>query len=48
MAKLAHSSHDHFLPILYALGVVDPKDESEYFCEDYDLASVSMRSLLIQ
>lgn len=47
LAKLAHPSHDHFLPILYSLGVVDSKDKIDYFCDDYDLASVSMRSLLI-
>lgn len=47
LAKMAHPSYDHFLPLLYTLGAVDKKEEIEYFNDDFDMGSISMRSLLI-
>ena len=46
LAKLAHPSYDHFLPLIYTLGVADAKDRIHYFNEGFDLGSISMRSLL--
>lgn len=48
LATLAHPTYDHFLPLLYTLGVVDEKDEIAYFNDSFDLGSVSMRSLLVK
>ena len=46
LAKLAHPSHEHFLPLLYTLGMVDSRDNHSYFNEGIELGSISMRSLL--
>jgi 4,5-DOPA dioxygenase extradiol len=47
LTKLAHPTYDHFLPLLYSLGMADIKDRVSYFNEGIDLGSISMRSLLI-
>ena len=46
VSKLAHPTHDHFLPLLYALGLRSERDEVEYFNDAFDLSSVSMRSIV--
>ena len=46
LAKLAHPTYDHFLPLLYTLGAVDKQDSMSFFTNTFDLASVSMRSVL--
>lgn len=48
ISKLAHPSHDHFLPLLYSLGMASPTDEVKYFNEGFDLGSISMRSLILE
>jgi 4,5-DOPA dioxygenase extradiol len=48
LAKIAHPTYDHFLPLLYTLGMVETKDEIYYFNDDFDMGSISMRSLLIK
>jgi 4,5-DOPA dioxygenase extradiol len=48
LAKKAHPTNEHFLPLLYTLGVADEKDQLSYFNESIDLGSVSMRSVLLQ
>lgn len=48
LAKNAHPTYDHFLPLLYTLGAVDKSDEISYFNDSFDMGSISMRSLLIQ
>ena len=45
--RLAHPTPEHFLPLLYTLGVADPADELDWFNEGFDLASISMRSLVL-
>lgn len=47
LSALAHPSIDHYLPLLYAIGLRDEKDEVLYFNEAFDLGSVSMRSLIL-
>jgi 4,5-DOPA dioxygenase extradiol len=46
ISKKAHPTNEHFLPLLYSLGVVDAKDELSYFNESIDMGSISMRSVL--
>ena len=46
VAKLAHPTNDHYLPLMYALGVRDQKDEVTFFNDTLDMGSLSMRSVL--
>lgn len=48
IAKKAHPSNEHFLPLLYTLGVADDKDKLSYFNESIDMGSISMRSVLLE
>ncbi len=45
LSRLAHPTHDHFLPLLYILALMEG-DELDYFNDDFDLASISMRSFI--
>ena len=45
-ARLAVPTTDHYLPLLYALGRRDERDEVAFFNESFDLASISMRSAI--
>lgn len=47
IAKKAHPTYDHFLPLIYTLGASNQKDQITYFNDQFDLGSISMRSLLI-
>jgi 4,5-DOPA dioxygenase extradiol len=47
IAKLAHPTPEHFLPLLFPLGVADAKDELSFFNASFDMASISMRSLVL-
>ncbi|MDB5942625.1 MAG: dioxygenase [Ramlibacter sp.] len=44
VARMAHPSHDHYLPLLYAAGAVDAKEAPRFFNANYQSASISMRS----
>ena len=44
VAQLAHPTHEHYLPLLYAAGAVDPKESLRFFNNSYQSASISMRS----
>lgn len=46
VAKLAHPTYDHFLPLLYILGFQHQKDSPKFFNDDFDMSSVSMRSVV--
>lgn len=46
LATIAHPSNDHYLPLIYTLGLRDKTDEKMYFTENFDLGSISMRSVL--
>jgi 4,5-DOPA dioxygenase extradiol len=46
-ARLSHPTPEHFLPVLYPLGVADVADKLSFFSESFDLGSISMRSFLL-
>jgi 4,5-DOPA dioxygenase extradiol len=46
-ARMAIPTSEHYLPLLYVMGVADNKDELTFFNESIDLGSVSMRSMLL-
>lgn len=45
--RSAHPTVEHFLPLLYTLGVADAADRLDWFNEGFDLASISMRSFVL-
>lgn len=45
--KMAHPSIDHYLPLLYVLGAGSPDEKIIFPYEDFELGSLSMRSVLI-
>ena len=47
LAAIAHPTYDHFLPILYALGLQTAGEEIRSFCDGFQYKSVSMRSYRI-
>jgi 4,5-DOPA dioxygenase extradiol len=46
LAQLAHPTFDHFIPLLYVLGVQNKKDVPKFFNNEFDMSSVSMRSVI--
>lgn len=46
VAKMAHPTYDHFLPLLYVLGFQYPEEHAAFFNDEFDMSSVSMRSML--
>jgi 4,5-DOPA dioxygenase extradiol len=46
LAQLAHPTNDHYLPLMYALGLRDKKDNFSFFNDSFDLGSISMRSVI--
>jgi 4,5-DOPA dioxygenase extradiol len=46
LAALAHPSNEHYLPLLYALGLRENTDSVQFFNEEMDLGSLSMRSVV--
>lgn len=46
LATMAHPTNDHYLPLMYTLGLRDPKDEFQFFNDSLDMGSMSMRSVL--
>lgn len=46
-ARLAVPTNDHYLPLLYTLGLRDPQDRLAFFNDQFDLGSLSMRSLVL-
>jgi 4,5-DOPA dioxygenase extradiol len=43
-AQLAIPTNEHFLPLLYILGLREPTDSVHFFCDRVTLGSISMRS----
>lgn len=48
ISRLAHPTHDHFLPLLYTLGFQYHTEQPTFFNDDFDMSSVSMRSMIFQ
>ncbi|HZY15033.1 MAG TPA: 4,5-DOPA dioxygenase extradiol [Ramlibacter sp.] len=46
LARLAHPSHEHYLPLLHAAGAVDPGEKMRFFNDRFQSASISMRSVV--
>ena len=46
LARTAHPTPDHFLPLLYTLGLKDNDEQIQYFNDEFDFSSVSMRSFV--
>jgi 4,5-DOPA dioxygenase extradiol len=47
LASLAHPSYDHFLPLLYTLGLAGPGAEVRTFCEGFQWPGISMRGFVL-
>jgi len=46
-ATMAHPTYDHLLPLFYILGLQQKNEHITYFNDQFDMASISMRSMLI-
>lgn len=46
IAKMAHPSYDHFLPLIYALGFKSAGEHPEFFNTGFQMGSISMRSAI--
>lgn len=46
MAKMAHPTHEHYLPLLYAAGAVDARAPMRFFNTSFQAGSISMRSVV--
>lgn len=46
IATLAHPTNDHYLPLMYTLGLRDQTDQFQFFNDTMDMGSLSMRSVL--
>jgi len=46
VAKLAVPTHDHYLPLIYSIGVQDKNESVKFFNEKTDAGSISMRSFV--
>jgi 4,5-DOPA dioxygenase extradiol len=47
LARLAHPTHDHFLPLLYCLGLNEPGGAVRTFNDGFQWPGVSMRSFVL-
>ncbi|HXE21088.1 MAG TPA: 4,5-DOPA dioxygenase extradiol [Rhodoferax sp.] len=46
VAQQAHPTYEHYLPLLYAAGAVDAGEPPRFFNTSFQLASISMRSVI--
>ena len=46
LAKMAHPTHEHYLPLLYAAGAVDSNEPIRFFNTNYQGGSIAMRSVV--
>lgn len=47
ISQMAHPTQEHFLPMLYALGLAEEKEDVKYLFEGFQFGSASMRSFQI-
>jgi 4,5-DOPA dioxygenase extradiol len=47
ISRMAHPTEEHYLPMLYALGLAEEKDDIKYIFEGFQFGSASMRSFQI-
>jgi len=47
LARQAHPSYDHFLPLLYCLGAAGPQAKVRTFCEGFQWPGISMRGFVL-
>lgn len=47
LAQMAHPTNDHYLPLLYVLGLRNKTDNLQFFNETFDMGSISMRSVIL-
>jgi 4,5-DOPA dioxygenase extradiol len=46
VAQMAHPTHEHYLPLLYAAGAVEAKEPMRFFNTSFQGGSISMRSVV--
>lgn len=46
LAKMAHPTHEHYLPLLYAAGAADKNEAMRFFNTNYQGGSIAMRSVV--
>lgn len=46
LATMAHPTNDHYLPLMYAIGLRSKTDKFSFFNDTFDLGSISMRSVI--
>ena len=46
-ATMAHPTYDHLLPLFYVLGLQQKKEEVSFFNDQFEMGSISMRSLVV-
>jgi 4,5-DOPA dioxygenase extradiol len=46
IATMSHPTNDHYLPLMYALGLRKNTDKFQFFNDTFDLGSISMRSVI--
>jgi 4,5-DOPA dioxygenase extradiol len=46
IASMAHPTNDHYLPLMYAIGLRSANDQFRFFNDSFDMGSVSMRSVV--
>ena len=46
LAKIAHPTYEHYLPLLYAAGAVDSGEPMRFFNTSFQGGSISMRSVV--
>ena len=46
LAKMAHPTHEHYLPLLYAAGAADASEPARFFNISYQGGSIAMRSIM--
>ncbi len=46
LALMAHPTHEHYLPLLYAAAAVDSNEAPRFFNTSFQFGSISMRSVI--